>query len=83
MKAKKLFTYFEKDSGYADLIMVYEYRGYEYEVVVKGNGYYDPLHQQHEYEQKRIDNVIETKNKKPNPNNTLDEIFELMERWYE
>ena len=80
MKAKKIFTYYEKDRGYTDVIMVYKYRDYEYEVVIKGNGYYNPLHQQHEYEQKRIDDIIEMKNKKPDPKKAfnLDEIFEML-----
>lgn len=60
-KAKYLGAY-SVDWQHTELF--YEYRGYKYCVTNHNNGYMDkPLREQHEEEQRRIDKLIEEKNK--------------------
>lgn len=82
MKAEKINVYYEKDSkGYTDKIIVYKYRGYKYEITIKGNGYFETLRTQHAFEQKRIDNIIDSKNKEHDTTNKfdIDEVFKILE----
>ena len=60
MKAKYIGCY---NDGWQHTELEYEYRGHRYWVVKHNNGYLDKsLKQQHEDEQKKIDQIIEHEN---------------------
>lgn len=71
------------DNGYA-VHLFYEYRGHEYMITDKHNGYSETMRTKHLWEQQRIDDMIAEEEKRktlPEENKqgfTLDEIFQLM-----
>ena len=54
---------YRNEKGFA--VLVYEYRGYEYEVTDYGMNMLNTLKKQHTDEQARIDQHIANENKKP------------------
>lgn len=66
--------------------LFYEYRGYEYCVTKHNNGYMDKsLREQHEEEQRKIDELIEEKNKpiESSANNIAWEAFDKLYDYFE
>lgn len=78
MKAKYIRKIRNKYNNRVQLC--YEYRGHEYIVEDHHNGCMDSLKAQHEYEQERIDMMIERQNQ-PIKEGTfdIDEVFEMLE----
>lgn len=69
---------------YGDAVhLFFEYRGHEYMITDEHNGYSEPMHRKHQYEQNKIDELIESEksqNTSTNSNGSFDinEIYSLM-----
>ena len=63
-------------NGYA-VHLFYEYRGYEYMITDEHNGYSQTLREKHKAEQKRIDDIIDNKNKTENKTDIDNNFFDL------
>lgn len=85
MNAKFLYRVKNQDGKIADLI--YSYKGYEYMITdYKWYGFgsiSESLKYQHEEEQKRIDKIIDARNKQKqdikNNENIIDKVYKMME----
>ena len=66
---------------YSDAVhLFFEYRGHEYMITDEHNGYSEPMHRKHQYEQSRIDAMIEESQKAPSNSKGVDpaEIYAMM-----
>lgn len=83
MKATYIGAYHD---GWEHTELFYEYRGYKYCVTKHNNGYMDKsLREQHEEEQRKIDELIEEKNKpiESSANNIAWEAFDKLYDYFE
>ena len=78
MKAEYIGKQYHKHDNGVDLF--YKYRGHEYFVTDERNGYSESMKTKHEYEQGRIDMMIEEQNKDHKEGTfDLDDVFEMLE----
>lgn len=73
----------KENDRYNSLIYEYEYKGIKYTVTDHRNGYSQTTKQQHEYEQNKIDSIIEDRNRKKDTNSKpidINEVYKMM-RW--
>lgn len=79
MKAKYIGKHKDRN-GYA-VHLFYNYRGYEYMITDEHNGYSESLVEKHRYEQKKIDKVIEEKERQAHKETTEEIDFNKLIDW--
>ena len=69
---------------YGDAVhLFFEYRGHEYMITDEHNGYSEPMHKKHQYEQSRIDALLEEKPRQTANPFDIEEIWALIDSWGE